>query len=122
MTNQQQKSGHLIADIKEYVNLKLEYYRLDAVEKGSLFLGNFMLVFGCMIFGCFALLCLSFAAAYLLGDWLGSFVWGFLLIALVYVVLIAVLIRFKEALLINPMVRMLDSTIFKSNDHAQDNL
>ena len=123
MANQTNPSGHVMDDIKQYINLKLEYYRLDGIEKGSLFLGNFLMVFVCIILACFALLCLSFAGAYLLGDLLGSSAWGFVLTALVYVVLIAVIIRFKEPLLINPMIRILDTTLFKSDDNdGQDNL
>ena len=123
MANQTNPSGHAMDDIKQYINLKLEYYRLDGIEKGSLFLGNFLMVFVCIILACFALLCLSFAGAYLLGDLLGSSAWGFVLTALVYVVLIAVIIRFKEPLLINPMIRILDTTLFKSDDNdGQDNL
>lgn len=103
----------LFSELKRYLYLKLDYYRLDTLEKGSLFLGNMLLVLICLLFSCFALLCLSFAIAYLLGSWLGSFVWGFLIIAAVYIVLILSFIKFKEHLLINPMIRILDETLFK---------
>lgn len=121
MTESQHGTGHIFAELKRYLYLKLDYYRLDALEKGSLFLGNMLLVLICLLFGCFALLCLSFAMAYLLGAWLGNFMWGFLLIAGVYAVLIFIFIQFKETLLINPMIRILDHSLFKKDECHEGN-
>lgn len=110
----------LSSQLKRYIDLKLDYYRLDTLEKGSLFLGNMLLVLLCLFFGCFALLCLSFAIAYLLEDLLGKLEWGFMLMAGVYVIFILVFVLFKEKLLINPMIRILDRSLFKKEEYHED--
>ena len=97
--------GRLIDMIRTYILLRKEYVKLNLLEKGSMFLSNMFLILACLLFGCFALLCLSFAIAYLLGEVLQNFVWGFFIVSGVYILLIFILILFKERLIINPMIR-----------------
>ena len=106
----------LIDDIKKYLLLKKEFYYLDVLEKCSLFLGYMILLIAVLLLGCFALLTLSFAIAYILGDILGSFIGGFLIITAFYIVLIIILFVFKKQILINPIVRVLNKTLFKKID------
>ena len=113
----------LLKEIQRYISLKFDYYRLDTLEKSSLLLGKLLLIFACLLFGCFSLLCLSFALSYLIGAWLGNFIWGFFLVALVYLLLIVILNCFKEKLIFDPMVRILNKTLFKDfREHEETDL
>lgn len=100
--------------LREYVMFRKEYLKLDFLEKGSLFLSHMFLILASLLLGCFAILCLSFALAYFLGEWLDSFSWAFMIVAALYVIIIIVLIKAKETLIINPMIRMLDRSLFRN--------
>lgn len=110
--------GKIIEEISRLISLKKEYLKLDILEKGGLLLSNMVLIIAALLLGCFALLCLSFALAYLLGAWLGSFILAFLIVALLYIVLIIILIRCKETLVINPIIRILANSIFKHKNEV----
>ncbi len=112
--HQSSRTGKLFEQLQNYVMLQKEYYKLDLLEKGSLFLSHALLIFGGLLLGCFCLLCLSFALAYLLGAWLQSFVIAFLLVAAIYIILILILFHWKEKLVINPIIKMLAKALFKS--------
>lgn len=106
----------ILEKIQRILLLKVEYLKLETLEKGSNFLGMMLLIIAGLIFGSFALLCLSFAFAYLLGGLLHNFVWAFLIVASIYLFLILILIIWKDALLINPMMRVLHKSLFKNSN------
>ncbi len=101
---------------KRYLDLRLQYLRLLAIEKGSHTLGAILLILVCILLAGFALLTMSFALAYLLGNLLGNFIYGFALVSLIYLVIIGILILFKDILVINPLIRLFDSVILPNTD------
>ena len=101
---------------KTYLDLRLHYLRLLAIEKGSDILGAILLILACILLAGFALLTMSFALAYLLGNLLDNFVYGFALISVLYFVIVGILILFKNALIINPLIRLFDRVIIPNTD------
>ncbi len=101
---------------KNYLDLRLQYLRLLAIDKGSDILGEILLILACILLGSFALLTMSFALAYLLGNLLGNFIYGFALVSLIYIVIIGLIILFKNALIINPLIRLFDRVTIAKTD------
>ncbi|MDO5570046.1 MAG: hypothetical protein Q4F97_01085 [Bacteroidales bacterium] len=121
MRNQEFNStDEIIYVFKKFVKLKLKYLKLDVLEKSTILLGQIFLVLIAIILGCFALLSLSFAFAYLLGNILGSFVYGFLIITLFFLLIIFIITKWKDAIIINPILRMLENIIMKEEDELEE--
>ncbi len=113
--NSPNQKRNLFDLLNQLISLKLEYFQLLSLEKGTLVLGGILLVLCCLFFFSFMLLCLSFALAFYLGDVLGKMYWGFLIIAGIYVVLAVILILARYALIINPLMRLIYKSIIKHN-------
>ncbi len=105
--------------VKTYLDLRLQYLRLLAIDKGSDILGTILLILACILLGSFALLTMSFSLAYFLGNLLGNFIYGFAIVSLIYIVIIGILILFKNSLIINPLIRLLDRVTIP-NTNIQD--
>lgn len=117
-TGEQRTSLH--DEIKKYLFLRRKQLELITLEKGSLLLGHLLLLIACLILTGFAILSLSIALAIYLGTLIGSQVWAFLIVAGIYFVLIAFLIIFKYGLIINPMVRLLNRSLFTDTHIEQE--
>lgn len=105
----------LFAEFKTYLSLQKEYTKLELTEKLSILLSTLILVLICVILGMVALFYFSFAMAYLLVPLVGGLTISLLIIASCNLLLIGLVIFFRKALIINPMVNFLANLFL--NDH-----
>lgn len=87
-------------NIKEYINNKIEYTKLEALDTLSHVVSAG--VFGILI-GMIALLLMVIASitfGFLLGQWLDNYGLGFLILFLFYLVLLFVLFQFKKRIIL----------------------
>ncbi|MDH8702206.1 putative membrane protein YqjE [Dysgonomonadaceae bacterium PH5-43] len=86
-------------DVIELVNAKIEYYKLEMFEKVSS-VGS-LLVYGLIVINLvfFAFLFGFLALGFLISDWVGSVAGGFGIVALLYLIIMAVLFALRKPIL-----------------------
>lgn len=97
----------LYVEIRKYFLLQKEFVKVDFVEKLSILLSTFIILFVVVALIMSTLLFLFIALAYTLEALVGSLALSFAIIALVYVLLIIVFYAMRKKLIINPIVNLL---------------
>lgn len=102
----------LWSELREYLDLKIEYTKLTAAEKLSILFATFVMIMVCLVFGVVILFYLTLAAANWIGESLGmplaySIMVGF------YILLLVLTVVFKRALIFNPISRIISKLILK---------
>lgn len=100
-------------DVLQYVELKLQYYKLEFVDVFSTIFSKLISVGVALLVGVIFLTFLLFALALFLGDILGAYYWGFLIVAGVFLLLGIIFILSKNKLLTNPLVNTLIGVLFE---------
>ena len=89
---------------KSFVESSFEYYKLFGFKvamKSATLLFKFILIGVCLVI---VLMFLSFAAALAIGQEMGNYVFGFLIVAGVYLVISFLLYLFKDKLIEGPIL------------------
>jgi len=99
-------------DLLEYLDIRLDQIRLHTAEGLSRFFSRILIIaiIGYLLF--FILLCLSFAAAFLIGSLLDSIQLGFLMVALFYGLILTVFIIFKKQIIEKPVIKAFVQLLF----------
>jgi len=103
------------SNVRSYIENAMAYYQLKSFKilmKGITMLTN-LIVVGLLVF--LALLLLSFAAAYTLGDALGYTLYGFLIMGLVYAI-IGFMVYRNRAKLNEVLLKKFSKIYFNSNE------
>jgi hypothetical protein len=115
-SNKKSTFSALVDDIKKYVDLKTEYYALTFAEKVSLLLAKFVLVVFVAILSLVLLLLFIFLIYTLLMSWIGIR-WVVLLIEIgIILMMIGILITFKNKLIIKPFAGMVIRIMLGNNN------
>lgn len=109
-------------DIADYAELKLEFIKLSTYERTAKVIS--LLSYGLILLflAFFAILFIFLALGFFLGDWLGSSGLGFGLVAILYMILIAIIVKNKEEIsskVINEVIAALTANDVK-NDQTRD--
>ncbi|MBQ8277057.1 MAG: phage holin family protein [Bacteroidaceae bacterium] len=101
----------LIAEVREYVMLRFEAFRIDLVAGLAALVSG--LAVGCVLMGllAFALLFLSYAAALALDAWIDNRAVAFALVALGYLLLGGLVYVFRRALILRPLTKWLSGIL-----------
>jgi len=109
-------------DLLEYLDIRLDMIRLHTAEVLSKIFSRILIlaIIGYLLF--FILLCLSFAAAFLIGSLLDSNQLGFLLVALFYVLLLVLFMIFKKQIIEKPVIKAFVQLLFPkfTDDEKQE--
>ena len=106
----------LFAESKKYLELQTEYAKLELTEKLTILLSTLILVLILIILGMIALFYFSFTIAYVLAPYIGGLMSSFALITLFLLVVMAVVYRFRQKIIVEPMVKFLASLFLKDNN------
>ena len=113
MTGKERLSD-LYEDAKEYLNLRIQLLSLTLGEKVSRALASLvscaLIIFLCAMFLLFA----GFAAAYCLGQWLGT-AWGFSIVAGVYLIATILTISLRKKIE-NQLIDVFVKLLFKNGE------
>lgn len=110
-----------IADtIKTYVGLLMEDTRLNLAEKLTRLMSAIAVAALLTVFITAALLFLSIAAGYAIAEWTGP-LWAFVIVAAFYVLLIALLLVFRTALIVNPVARFISRLVLPAPQKSERN-
>lgn len=107
-------------DIQEYLEVKLDLFRLQTAESLSRILSSALkiAILGFLLF--FILLFLSFAAGYFLASLLQSYELGFLCVAGFYVLILIIFFVFKKWIIERPLIKAIMKLLFpKSGDNEE---
>ena len=120
--NREKGIAAIFSDAKDYIDTRMEYLRLSAVEKGSKIFAD--LVTNATVIICFILAFLfgTFTLALFLSDILGSYTRGFGCVAAIYLVLAIIVYLIKDKYLEPGLVNLFIRKYFdKLADKDDDN-
>lgn len=106
----------LYEEIKKYVVLQGEYVKVEIVEKMTILLSTLLIIGLIVVLAIAVLFYLCFALAYAIAPVVGSLSVSFVIISLLYVLLIFVLLTFRNKLIINPLVSFLSNLFLKDEN------
>ena len=98
--------GQLVEVLKHYIGLQTEYVKLDVVDKVVRLLTALTVTVVLVGLLMIALIYLSFALSYGLGELIGN-VWGFCIVAAIYLFILVVFIIFRHQWIERPLVKFL---------------
>ncbi|MES2651059.1 MAG: phage holin family protein [Bacteroidota bacterium] len=122
--NKEKDIEAIFLDAKEYIDTRIEYTRLSAVEKGAKIFAD-LITNGAVII-CFILAFLfgTFTLALFLSDILGSYTRGFGCVAGIYLILAIILYlikdKFMEPRLVNLFIRKYFDKVADKDDDDED--
>lgn len=103
------KSGW--AKLKQLITLKYEYARLTLAERLTMILAYVAIAFMGILMGMAMIFFASVALARWIGDSIGM-VWGNLIVAGIYMVILLVIVALRKRLIINPISRFITKMMF----------
>jgi len=103
-------------NVRDYVNLKIDYIKLLLTEKTARLASFFLLSVIFFILGMFLILFLSFAFVFWYGDEVGPTYAGALIIVAFYLVMGLLIYILRHQLFVNPMVKRLAKIIMEEEN------
>ena len=84
--------------IKDYATKRVELLKMEAMERGVLTAGTLTFIILSAIFTVFFLILLNIGIAFLIGDYIGNYGYGFLIVAGFYLLLLILVVVFSKNL------------------------
>lgn len=106
----------LVKEVKQWLQLKGDYYKISLIGKVVRLLKALIVCFIIFMVIILMLIYLSFAAAYAIGGALDSMVYGFLIVAAIYFLLIIILMLNRRSWIERPLVRFLAGIIVNEGE------
>ena len=110
----------LAEESKKWLALRARYAKFSAVDKIVRITSALVLTLVIALLTMLALIYLSFAAAYELGDMLGSCALGFLLVGAVYIIVLLVILIKRRAWIERPLVSFLVDVLTDEYEEGED--
>lgn len=117
------KAEELAGTVKEYVNNRIESVKLNVAEKSSAIIANLVAGAIAMAVFFFFLLFAGIALSFALGDWLGKTWAGFLIVAMLYLLLGIIIWSARTRLIRLPVMNALIRQLInkeENEDHEED--
>jgi len=105
-----------IKNIREYIDLKTELYTLIVFERISKLLSKFLVVIVFVFFLFFFILFLSLAFISWFDKITDTGLWGYLIVALFYLILGAIVYALRKRLFLDPMIKDFTNVMFEQED------
>ena len=101
--------------VQDYVNLRVEEYKLKGVENMSILTAKALVILLSTMFGAVILQLLGFAVAFLIGEIIGSTAAGFGITAALFAITLCIIYAKRNSLVLNRMVHMYARMFFSNN-------
>lgn len=111
--------GEVAETAREYVNLKIDQYKLKGVENLSIISNKTLVILIATMLGAVILQLVGFAFAFFIGELVGSTALGFIIMALVFGVVLWLIYAKRDTLFIDKMVRMYMKMFFSNNKNRE---
>ncbi len=109
-------AGRIADDVANYAGLRIDAFKLDAVEKLSLVFSNAFGVVMCIVLGSIGLLFFTGIATWLLGALLGSLLWASVIMGSLFVAAAVVVLVNRQRMFADQMVALFSRMLFNSKD------
>ncbi|MDP4283813.1 MAG: phage holin family protein [Bacteroidota bacterium] len=103
MENRSNSIEELFYKLKEYIDLRIDLFKLKSINKISGFLSTLIVVSILAVLAFLVLICITIGVALLLGEILGKTYYGFLVMALLYIIIGLVLYYGRNKFLKKPI-------------------
>ena len=100
-------------DVTQFVELKLEYYKLEFVDVFSTIFSRLISVVVSLIIGVIFLTFILIGVGFYLGKLLGGYHWGFFIVAGIFFILAMIFLLFRNKILTNPLINVLIASLFE---------
>ena len=111
----------LTEHLQKYVELEVEHAKYEAIEEGSKIIGSIFTFVFILVFGCISTLLVGIFAGLYLSEVFDSYLIGFGVTSLGYIVTLLILVSFRRHLLEKPFVNTAVKHIFKHLREKQEN-
>jgi len=105
--------------ITEYIQDRLLLLKLDTVERGANLIATMFTILMIALFSFFVLLFLSVMAAYLFGELLHHIFWGFGIVAAFYIILLSVIIIYRNKFIHRQLMNIIISIVFEQTSEEK---
>lgn len=99
-------------DFRKYLDLKLDYYKLDLIERAVLLLTKIFSFAVIWIIVTMIAFFLSMGTAFLIGDLLDSTYLGFFIVAGIILIVGLIILAIRKPLITNPIINALIKAVF----------
>ncbi|TCC93863.1 phage holin family protein [Pedobacter frigiditerrae] len=124
--NKEKDLEDIFLDAKEYIDTRIEYTKLSAVEKGSKIFADLITSGAVVISFVLAFLFASFTLALYLSEVLGSYARGFGCVATIYLLLSIIVYltkdKYIERVLVNLFIRKYFDKVADKDDDDEEKL
>lgn len=107
--------GETIADVKEFVILQFDRFKLKLLEGLSTTMSSILGVAIFMVLCSFTLLFIMVGLTWMLGEWINSTLGAIFIMAGVFAIAAFVVFVCRKKILVNPMVRMFAKMLFEDD-------
>lgn len=111
--------GEVAETAKEYVNLKIDQYKLKGVENLSVISNKTLVILIATMLGAVILQLVGFAFAFFIGELVGSTALGFIVMALVFGAVLWLIYAKRDTLFMDKMIQMYMKMFFNDNKTHQ---
>lgn len=118
-TNTNNGFQKLFLDVKDFVDLKIDYLQVGLVEKLTRLISKLLILIASLIFGMAILFYLLFALAYALAPSVG-FVASFAIAAGIFLLLLMIVLVFRKRLIINPLLKFMVGLFYDETKNLKD--
>ncbi|MBR0122921.1 MAG: phage holin family protein [Bacteroidales bacterium] len=109
-------NGKIAKDVRSYFSQRYDLLKVELLEKSSRILAVLFSMLVILVCALAVLIYLSFAFISWINASLNSTVAGYLIVALLFLVLLLVIIVFNEKLFLNPIIRKLGKILYEEKD------
>ncbi|MFH0841533.1 MAG: phage holin family protein [Bacteroidota bacterium] len=113
--------GNIKKDIQEYIEAKLDLFKLQSAENISRVVSNVVVAVIVLLLGSLILFFLSFTAAYFLASVLNSNELGFLCVAGFYLILMLIILLFRKKIIDRPVIKSVIKIFFPKSGSDEKN-
>ena len=114
------KVEELTGSVKDYINTRVEAAKLNMAAKTSMLAANIIAAAGVAAVLLFSLLMLRTALAFALGEWLHKMWLGFVIVAVLYLVLGMILWAARRKLIQLPVMNALLGQLFTNTENDEE--
>lgn len=114
---------HVITqEVKHYLQLQKRYMALDAVEKVTRLLSAVAVAVVCLILGAMILFFTLYALAEWIGALLGSAAAGFLIVAIILLVMAMVFFSHRQQWVVQPLARLMAGLFLEGEEEEEEEI
>lgn len=120
MEENEKHHEHILRELRNYADLRMDLLKLDVIEKVSRILSVFLVSILALLLLIVGLFYATMAFVYWTGPYFGSLVPGFIIVTVFFLLMAALVYLMRSKLFIDPFVRIFSKIFFEPNEITDD--